>query len=141
MAAASQRLLPAAARRSFLLLLGSLMLSLVAVQREARALDKQFEDALAAKIEEFVCADGGNWLRCYNLEPSSCKSVAAGFVQPCVKAALAKQATVMTEEEGAAAAKKMMNCFNENFLSSYGSGKRLSAECQKPPQHLQDPSR
>jgi hypothetical protein len=116
----------------------ALALALTIHQQSAQALDPQLENALVSSIEARVCQDGGQWLRCYGEDSGRCQSVASDFARPCVKSVLGAQAGQMQYEEGVAAAKKLVACFNERFMSSYGSKKLTSPECAQPPQHLQD---
>lgn len=105
--------------------------------RAAQALDAQIETALTSQIQQLVCSDGGEWLRCYRLEPKSCATVTEAFVRPCVASVLGPVKSQMSYDEGVTASKKLVECFNERFLSSYGSQKLSTPQCSQPPKHLQ----
>lgn len=84
------------------------------------------------KVVDQICSDGGEWLKCYSLEPSRCQSVTTGFVEPCVRKVMGSR----VEEPEANTVARLLVCFNQEFMAKYGFGEVKSPECKDPMKHL-----
>jgi hypothetical protein len=88
-----------------------------------------------SKVVDEICADGGAWLKCYSLDPSSCEEVTAAFVEPCVKTIFANA----SKSPGAHPVGQLLGCFNQEFMRKYGYGEVKTPECAHPLKHLMKP--
>jgi hypothetical protein len=85
----------------------------------------------------YICSDGGEWLTCYSLKPADCERIQRSFVGTCLRDAFGNEAQALSQEEGVLRSKEAITCFNREFMSRYGMGKKNTPECQQGPKHLQ----
>ena len=104
----------------------------------AHALDPSFTAPFREQVVKQVCSDGGKWLSCYQMPTSSCTSIAGSLVATCSSEVFGAVQGVLDEQGGFALATKFQECFNQKFADKYSALKVKSAECDAPPQHLQD---
>jgi hypothetical protein len=102
----------------------------------AHAFDKEIVNQFSAQVSDLVCSDGGAWLSCYRVEPSTCKTVAAALVEPCANDIFLPIKEPLSYEAGVQAAQRLMGCFNEQFEQSYGANRVSTPDCSQPPKHL-----
>jgi hypothetical protein len=113
-----------------------LLATVIGTTSHTFAFDRELVDRFGAQVTEVVCSDGGAWLSCYRVEPSTCTSVVTALVQPCANEIYIPVKEPLSYEEGVKAAQRLMGCFNERFDQSYGSQKLSTPECSQPPKHL-----
>ena len=90
------------------------------------------DQASIQKVVNEICSDGGAWRKCYSLEPSKCKPITTGVVEPCVE----KVMKVKVDEPGEKTAARLLICFNKEFMAKYSAGEVKTPECRDPMQHL-----
>lgn len=93
--------------------------------------EKAVEDVIG-----HICSDGGEWLRCYSVEPSKCHEVASGFVKPCVDRVFTERNRASQQPLVIDSLKELLGCFDRVFMARYGTGKLSTPECNKQPEHL-----
>ena len=98
------------------------------------------ESGVPAKAVEdvigHICSDGGQWLKCYSIEPSKCHEVASGFVKPCVERVFTERNRAAQQPLVIDSLKELLGCFDRVFMARYGTGKLNTPECNQQPQHL-----
>lgn len=114
-----------------------LLIALLAAPMNATALDSAMISQFEQQLATVICADQGQWLKCYQMEPSQCQKVAHGIVGPCVTSILGRVTGQVNEPQGLETAQELQNCFNKRFNSSYAALKVETPECQEPLKHLQ----
>lgn len=95
------------------------------------------DKASIQKVVDEICSDGGEWLKCYSLEPSRCESITAAFVEPCVKSVFANS----SKNPGVHPISQLLGCFNQEFMRRYGHGEVKSPQCANPMKHLTNPQK
>jgi hypothetical protein len=112
--------------------LAALPLVVLCYAPNAHALD---EKALAAYHQAFaqeVCKDGGGWLRCFQLDPSECSTVLGKMIERCTRSVMeSRTAPAKSEQEVAAASKKIVRCVEQDFRQKYDAFKLKSEECSR----------
>jgi hypothetical protein len=103
-----------------------------AVVAQSRDAQPSADAASIQRVVDEICSDGGAWLRCYSLDPAKCRSITAGFVDPCVRRVIAKP----SQDPNLHPLAQMLGCFNEEFMSRYGAGEVKTPECANPMKHL-----
>ena len=88
-------------------------------------------------VVEQICSDGGQWLKCYSLEPSECTSITTSFVEPCVQ----KVSANASKDSKVHPVGQLLGCFNQEFMRKYGHGEVKTPECATPLKHLMGPGR
>lgn len=119
-------------RLSLLFVTALLWAGAISLSLEARAQDNVSTDDVVQKI----CSDGGEWLKCYSLEPSKCRTVTTAFVDPCVKRVMSAK----IDEHAMKTVTRLLTCFNQEFMGKYGYGEVKTPECKNPMKHLTQPS-
>lgn len=94
-------------------------------------------DVAVQNVIKHICSDGGEWLKCYSVEPAKCESVTAGYVRPCINKTFGRGDPMRNGATTEVVLQRLLGCFNNEFMTRYGAGKRSTPECQKPPAHLQ----
>ena len=102
---------------------------------QAQQAPTSVDSASIQKVVDEICSDGGAWLRCYSLDPSKCRSITTGFVDPCVRRVAAKP----SQDPNLHPLTQMLGCFNQEFMSKYGAGEVETPECANPMKHLMQP--
>ena len=87
-------------------------------------------------VVEKICSDGGNWLKCYNLEAGSCNRVASSFVSNCLERTLARISQPIAQNQQAPLSLQIVSCFNAEFTQRYGMDHLDTPECKETPEHL-----
>jgi hypothetical protein len=93
-------------------------------------------NASVKSVVDEICSDGGEWLKCYSLDPSRCASITAGFVEPCVKTVVANG----SKDPAVHPIATLLGCFNQEFMRKYGHGEVKTPECATPLKHLMGPA-
>lgn len=93
------------------------------------------DKAALARVVGEICSDGGQWLRCYSLDPARCSSITTAFVEPCVTAVFAEPSRDPTVQP----IEQLLGCFNREFMRKYGHGEVKTPECANPMKHLMKP--
>ena len=94
-------------------------------------------NASVQRVVDEICSDGGEWLKCYSLEPSRCPAITAGFVEPCVKTVVANG----SKDPAVHPIATLLGCFNQEFIRKYGHGEVKTPECATPLKHLMGPAK
>lgn len=121
-------------RTSATILLGVILVALAPLH--AWGFEKALLDTFNQRVSAMVCADQGEWLSCYSLEPSECSKVADSFVEPCTQAILGSVSSMLSFQEGMTTATRLLECFNVRFEDAYGAQRVSTPECSQPPAHL-----
>ncbi len=87
-------------------------------------------EEMARQASSQICSDGGAWLKCYRLPPSSCQSVALEFVTPCLSRYLAAADDLRDPAQAQATATQVIRCFEHQFFIAHDSTRTGQPECQ-----------
>ena len=98
--------------------------------RVAECADQQKRALFSEKVVGHICSDGGAWLKCYRLPPSSCQSVALEFVTPCLSRYLAAADDLRDPAQAQATATQVIRCFEHQFFIAHDSTRTGQPECQ-----------
>lgn len=93
--------------------------------------------ASVQKVVSEICSDGGQWLKCYSLDPADCSSITTAFVEPCVTKVFANP----TKSSTVPPVNQLLGCFNQEFMRKYGHGEVKTPECANPMKHLVGPAK
>ncbi len=116
--------------KSFLLLSCSALCALcVCAVGDAHAYDKQSVSKFKQSILKEMCNNGGDWMRCYKLEPTSCYDLNRDLVENCVDTELAKTKSLEYKQYVRWMSEGVYSCMKNGFLKQYGSRKINSEEC------------
>ena len=96
---------------------------------EARAYDKQSVSKFKQSILKEMCNDGGDWMRCYKLDPVSCRDINTDLVESCVDAELSKTKSLEYKQYVRWMSEGVYSCMKNGFLKKYGAQKVNSEEC------------
>lgn len=77
-----------------------------------------------------MCAGGGDWLRCFSIDPLQCESISSRLLDDCVnsEAALRPGATD-GGQDASVIAQSLFTCLRTKFIASHGAKKVGSDEC------------
>lgn len=96
----------------------------------AQEIDRNALDAFRQQVVAKMCADGGEWLRCYKTDPLRCQTVSTVLVDSCVASELtAKPAALRDPSQASAIAERLYSCLRTKFLAKYGADKLDTDEC------------
>ena len=105
--------------------------SITVARADSGVPEKAVEDVIG-----HICSDGGQWLKCYSVEPSKCHEVASGFVKPCVDRVFTERNRAAEKPLVVDSLKELLGCFDRVFMARYGTGKLNTPACNQQPQHL-----
>ena len=99
--------------------------------------EAQISQKAVQGVVDHICSDGGEWLRCYSLEPHRCQEITASYVKPCIDRTLGNGEIDQGDLTAVDMIQNLLRCLNHDFMAKYGPGKLDTVECTEPPQHLQ----
>ena len=97
----------------------------------------QIPERAIQSVVDHICSDGGEWLRCYSLEPERCQEITTSYVKPCIKRTLGNGEIDQGDLTAVDMLENLLGCLNHDFMAKYGFGKLQTVECNEPPKHLQ----
>jgi hypothetical protein len=115
--------------KTALTFVGALMLLISAPTQSASAFDPQAVQQFKKSISQQMCKDGGEWLRCYKLEPFNCRDVTDAIVNGCVDSVLAGIKSLERRKFIQWMSSDVEACIKKTFADQYGSRKVTSPAC------------
>jgi hypothetical protein len=112
-------------------LVASLFLLSAAPRALAQEVNPRVVEAFKRDVTAKMCQDGGEWLRCYQVDPMRCESLSAALVEPCVgEEILSKPAALKDTSNAASLANGLYSCLRTRFLAKYGADRLHTEECE-----------
>lgn len=83
-----------------------------------------------------ICADNGEWLKCYGKDPAKCKSYAKAIVRPCVEGQIGGVRGPISLAAGLQYAVELKGCFNAAVPQTLGEPIKTKECTEMRPMHL-----
>jgi hypothetical protein len=96
----------------------------------AHCLDATLAAKYQSALVKGVCDDGGQWMRCYKLDPLQCDSINGAIIGSCFdKVVAGRSQPVRNESDASVVSDLLAECIRTSFKSKYGANKISSTEC------------
>jgi len=76
-----------------------------------------------------LCPNGGEWIRCYGIEPYNCVDTLTPIIDPCVDKVLAHTERLDRHQYREWFGEELYGCIKEDFLKRHGPKKTTTGEC------------
>ncbi len=100
------------------------------------AASEEVLNKIEADMVNQICADNGEWLRCYGKDPAQCKSYAKAIVRPCVEGQIGGVRGPISLAAGLQYAVEMKGCFNAAVPQTLGEPIKTKECTEMRPMHL-----
>jgi hypothetical protein len=100
------------------------------------AADSEVIDGIEEDIVSTICADDGEWLKCYNKPPAQCESYAKAIVRPCLEQEIGSVRGPIPLSAALQYAVESKSCFNKAIPDVLGEAVKSEDCTNKRPGHL-----